>query len=68
VQGLVSAVSRDGAYEKLESVGDGYAESRSSWIGDSIENSCSSCTFILNDSMRRRKIGSERLKSEISSC
>lgn len=30
VQGLVSAVSREAAYEKLESVGDGYPESRSS--------------------------------------
>jgi hypothetical protein len=30
VQGLVRAVSRDGVHEKLEYVGDGYPESRSS--------------------------------------
>lgn len=42
VQGLVRAVSRDGVHEKLENVGDGYPESRSSWTGERKESSCSS--------------------------
>ena len=64
-EGLVRAVSRDAVHEKLEKVGDGYPESRSSWIGDRKESSCSSCSFTLSEkeSMRRRRIGPERFGS-----
>lgn len=68
VYGLVRAVSRDAVHEKLENVGDGYAESRSSWKGERRDSS-SSCSFTLSEeeSMRRKRIESERLRSERSS-
>ena len=68
VDGLVSAVSRDAVHEKLENVGDGYPESRSSWTGERRDSSCSSRSFTLSEeSMRRKRIESERLRSERSS-